>query len=353
MYIKYCLFGLLMAGASSLCYAQNLLDLNDWKAGEGSAGMFNQNGQTIENTREWGVGPHANRVILWKATPEGNANDDGGWNSNPVAIDHKKMYRSSVWIKKTNSNGGTTYFGCVAVAGLNNVPDNNPYFWNGNLPVLDRWYLLVGYIHAADDPSTQHFGAIYDGTTGEKVIDMVDFKFLPGSTYTNHRTYLYYDPNTNDRQYFYAPRLEVVDGNEPTIEALLSINKGQSEVAYFSGKVGIRTNNPREYDLAVNGKIRSQEVKVEAANWPDYVFKPQYKLQSLEGLENHIKQYGHLPDIPKAEIAEKEGISLGEMNKLLLKKVEELTLYIIEANKQISKQAEQIQLLKSKVNYTK
>ncbi|SUJ02419.1 Uncharacterised protein [Sphingobacterium spiritivorum] len=92
--------------------------------------------------------------------------------------------------------------------------------------------------------------------------------------------------------------------------------------------------------LSVNGNIRAQEIKVEAANWPDYVFKPEYRLQSLTELESYIKQYGHLPGIPKAEIAEREGISLGEMNKVLLKKVEELTLHLIEKEK-IQKQHEQ------------
>ncbi|WP_313271031.1 MULTISPECIES: hypothetical protein [unclassified Sphingobacterium] len=100
------------------------------------------------------------------------------------------------------------------------------------------------------------------------------------------------------------------------------------------GNLGIGITTPSE-KLAVKGNIRAKEIMVEAANWPDYVFEEDYPLTSLSEIEAFIKNNKHLPDIPKAEIAEKEGISLGEMNKLLLKKVEELTLYLIEKDKEI------------------
>ncbi|MGJ1421063.1 hypothetical protein ACR79T_15695 [Sphingobacterium spiritivorum] len=101
-----------------------------------------------------------------------------------------------------------------------------------------------------------------------------------------------------------------------------------------NGNLGIGTTTPRE-KLSVNGNIRAKEIKVETANWPDYVFEEEYRLTPLPDIEAFIKTNKHLPDIPKAEVAEKEGISLGEMNKLLLKKVEELTLYLIEKDKEI------------------
>ena len=99
--------------------AQNLLDLSDWTIGTGSAGVLSQNGSTSENTREWGTGPLINRVILWKASPDALSNADGGWATDQFAIDHTKMYRFSVWIKKTNSNAGTTYFGQCLPSGVN------------------------------------------------------------------------------------------------------------------------------------------------------------------------------------------------------------------------------------------
>jgi len=100
-----------------------------------------------------------------------------------------------------------------------------------------------------------------------------------------------------------------------------------------SGNMGIGAAASSEHKLSVNGKIRAQEIKVETANWPDYVFKPTYKLPSLSETEQFILENGHLPEVPKAEEVEANGIQLGEMNKILLKKIEELTLHLIENDK--------------------
>ncbi|WP_285060244.1 hypothetical protein [Pedobacter ginsengisoli] len=100
------------------------------------------------------------------------------------------------------------------------------------------------------------------------------------------------------------------------------------------GNVGVGTSSPTE-KLSVKGKIRAQEVKVEMANWADFVFAKDYMLPTLQETEKHIKEKGHLPGIPSAEEVEKNGIELGDMNKKLLQKIEELTLYVIELNREI------------------
>jgi hypothetical protein len=110
------------------------------------------------------------------------------------------------------------------------------------------------------------------------------------------------------------------------------------------GNVGIGTAIPNAR-LAVNGKIRAHEIKVETANWPDYVFAKDYVLPSLKETEQHIKEKGHLQDIPSAEQVNAEGVDLGEMNKKLLQKIEELTLHLIEQDKRLSKQELIIQKL--------
>jgi hypothetical protein len=90
------------------------------------------------------------------------------------------------------------------------------------------------------------------------------------------------------------------------------------------------------YKLAVNGKIIAEEVVVKLSqNWPDYVFSPNYTLRPLSEVEEHISNHGHLPDVPSAQQVEKDGIGVGEMNAILLKKVEELTLYVIELKKEV------------------
>lgn len=109
--------------------------------------------------------------------------------------------------------------------------------------------------------------------------------------------------------------------------------KAKNLVVY--GKIGIGITNPDE-ELAVNGSIRAQQIKVEIANWPDYVFKNEYDLMSLPETERYINTHGHLPELQSGEIFEAEGISLGDMDKILLKKIEELTLHLIEKDKKIT-----------------
>ncbi|SHI47916.1 shufflon system plasmid conjugative transfer pilus tip adhesin PilV [Aquimarina spongiae] len=101
-----------------------------------------------------------------------------------------------------------------------------------------------------------------------------------------------------------------------------------------SGSIGIGTNNP-DAKLAVNGNIHTKEVKVDLVGWPDYVFEDSYQLPTLSQVEKHIKEKGHLQNIPSAKEVAKNGIKLGEMNKLLLEKIEELTLYTIDQEKEI------------------
>lgn len=108
-----------------------------------------------------------------------------------------------------------------------------------------------------------------------------------------------------------------------------------SDIHYTTGNVGIGTTAIANYKLAVDGKIRSREVKVDTDNWADYVFENGYDLPSLEEVERHIAEKGHLINIPSAEEVEANGVALGEMNKLLLEKIEELTLYTLQQEKGI------------------
>lgn len=127
-------------------------------------------------------------------------------------------------------------------------------------------------------------------------------------------------------------------GNIYTVPSMLGGSfqwqrRGQN-ISYSDGNVGVGTDNPSE-KLSVNGNIRAKEIKVEATNWPDYVFANDYQLLPLTEIEKYIKKYQHLPDVPSATMVNSQGIDLGNMNKILLKKIEELTLYLLEANKEL------------------
>lgn len=132
--------------------------------------------------------------------------------------------------------------------------------------------------------------------------------------------------------------------------------RGFSNLNERDGKIGIGTNRPDEL-LTVKGKIHTQEVLVDlnGAVAPDYVFedyvegvsvlKPSYKRMTLEALETYIQQYKHLPAIPDAQTLQKEGMLLKEMNLLLLEKIEELTLYTLEQQKEINALKNRMELL--------
>lgn len=117
-----------------------------------------------------------------------------------------------------------------------------------------------------------------------------------------------------------------------------------------NGSVGIGTIDTKGYKLAVNGSGIFTKVVVKSyANWPDFVFRSDYKLPSLSEVEQFVVKNQHLPGIPSASEVEKEGVDVGEMNKQLLQKVEEQMLYIIEMNKQLATLSKEVEVLKQKI----
>lgn len=88
--------------------------------------------------------------------------------------------------------------------------------------------------------------------------------------------------------------------------------------------------------LTVNGIIYGKEVLVDLnVPGPDYVFEPDYQLPSLDDVKSYVEKNKHLPEVPSAKEMTANGINVGEMNMILLKKVEELTLYVLELKKEV------------------
>lgn len=108
------------------------------------------------------------------------------------------------------------------------------------------------------------------------------------------------------------------------------------------GRVGIGTSNTNDvnYKLFVETGIRTRKIKVDQASWADYVFDSAYHLPALSEVHQFIKKNKHLPGVPSAAEITKEGLDVGENQAVLLKKIEELTLYIIEMKKDLTEQAE-------------
>ncbi|WP_420602827.1 fibronectin type III domain-containing protein [Flagellimonas sp.] len=446
----------------------NLLDTSVWTVGPGTTSVngFSNYGPDAENERALGTDPHGASSVLWVSKPDGSPTNtaDGGFESSTISINPTKTYRFTVWIKKTGSNSGHTYVGlrsysssgAKATQRFDGTTNTNPYFLTGDLPELDKWFLIVGFIHP-NSYSGSHLGGLYDGVTGNLVAShpVTDYKFFPDTATFRHRSLLYGDENSTNRQYCWDPTIYEVNGQEPTIMELLNpsggsdtqnptaptlSNTGQTDttvdlswsgatdnvgvtgykifkdnslettlgnvtsyqvtglaasttysftitsldavgnessasnsisvttnassgggggssiwleansVASYSGDVGIGTNAvPSGYKLAVEGKIRTREIRVDQDTWPDYVFKEGYDLPSLEEIQKHIAEKGHLPNIPSAKEVKANGADLGEMDKLLLEKVEEMMLYIIELKKENKAQQIEIENLKNQI----
>lgn len=119
---------------------------------------------------------------------------------------------------------------------------------------------------------------------------------------------------------------------------------------YMGGTLAIGTTDNKGYALAVNGSaVFTKAVVKPNASWPDYVFKAGYRLPSLDSLAAYVRTNRHLPELPTAEEVQDKGVDLGNNQVLLLKKIEELTLYVMQQNEQLKAQQEEIAILKKKM----
>ncbi len=199
----------------------------DWTAGSGSTAFFNQNGVTSENLRINGADPHGNISLLWECGNEADNSSDGGWNTDYFNVDKNSTYRYTAWVKRNYSNNGTTYHGTQNVNNLSGSANGNPYFWYGDLPQLDQWYLMVGIVHPAGySGGDTGVSGVYD-LQGNKVIDGNEFTWRSDTSTSRFRSYLYYATDVSVRQYFYAPVVQKIDGSENSITEIISGTEGQ------------------------------------------------------------------------------------------------------------------------------
>ena len=221
------------------CLPNSLINMNNWTVSGGSVTGYNQNGATAENQRFAAANPWGHTGIVWGTFPLGQNNDDGGWNTTDFNIDNTKLYRFSVWVKRTSStSGGTFYFGMYASGDGSRRMDNSAVEGNAYWSCIgtsgltqDVWYLYVGHVYPFNTsytgrhPDTGYYfvnNPIKQGDVNGCNIGSGDLKWSSNSTTGIHRTYHYYCADSTTRLQFYDPRVDLVDGKQPSINELVS-----------------------------------------------------------------------------------------------------------------------------------
>lgn len=244
--------------------------------------------------------------------------------------------------------------------------NQRPYYFEGNLPPINLGNyakLQIDILGGGWGVSTSGVTTFYVGNRDVLTINQVTM----GSGADHFAIKAYANPNgytdiyitTTDDYAAFTMKACMLQGNstqlitivqQTPVGTLLNPTITPVFITDASGNIGINTFNPKGYKFAVNGSAvaTSMTVKLNSA-WPDYVFNPTYQLPSLSEVKAYIDQNQHLPEIPSDQEIAKDGLNLGEMNKLLLKKVEELTLYLIEKDKEVKAQSQNNYALETKL----
>lgn len=254
----------------------SLITTSSWAAGNNAVTGYGLNGSANENSRSVATDPFGKSNMIWGTFASGNNNADGGWNTDYYSIDRTKLYRFSVWVKRTSStSGGFFYLGVYGSGGTwgvrrndNGTIEGNPY-WDCSSPstfVQDTWYLVTGHVYPA---GTAYTGAHPDtgvytragGTTKNRNVNFcnigADVQWLADSTVGLHRVYHYYCGDNTTRLQFAYPRIDLCDGNQPSLQDLLNKspaeiydNSGRGNHHFMQGYYIPNSSSPRKFDFS-------------------------------------------------------------------------------------------------------
>lgn len=267
-----------IANSKSFLDAANtsLINTSTWTAGNNAVTGYTLNETAAnENSRSVSTDPFGKSNMIWGTFASGDNNGDGGWNTDYYAIDRTKLYRFSVWVKRTSStSSGNFYFGLYGNGPTFAVKRNdgggnegNPYWDCVNVGTFTQnvWYLVTGHAYPAGTsnvvthPDTGVY-TISGGTTKDRNPNFCniggDVQWLTDTTSTAHRTYHYYSGDNTTRLQFAWPRIDLCDGNQPSIRDLLAKspaemydNSALGNHHYMQGYYVPNSSAPRKFDI--------------------------------------------------------------------------------------------------------
>lgn len=260
-----------------------------WHTGTGNDGKYLMMGTNAENERDVAESPFNMPDVVWKCISTANSNIDGGFEAVNIPIYNTYTYRYSIWVKQMQKDGYIT-FGCdpnTMEAETEVVSDG--IFWAGDVPEINKWYLLVGYINGSEDNTgAKKDSGVWDPETGRRILNINNFKtFKYRSTdeTQSYRCWQSYALGVGTEVQFWGQRMDICDNTEPSISEILK----QAATGVPARKVTIQGDQMFKYKDDFKGdpipNVIDLIVETQNIEDPEYVWR--YKNESSEWTTMH------------------------------------------------------------------
>lgn len=260
-----------------------------WHTGTGNDGKYLMIGTNAENERDVAESPFNMPDVVWKCISTANSDIDGGFEAINIPIYNTYTYRYSIWVKQMQKDGYIT-FGCdpnTMEAGTEVVSDG--IFWAGDVPEINKWYLLVGYINGSEDNTgAKKDSGVWDPETGRRILNINNFKtFKYRSTdeTQSYRCWQSYALGVGTEVQFWGQRMDICDNTEPSISEILK----QAATGVPARKVTIQGDQMFKYKDDFKGdpipNVIDLIVETQNIEDPEYVWR--YKNESSEWTTMH------------------------------------------------------------------